>query len=222
MAKGKDCCFSIQKHIKLLLLMAIKCYNISTGNEVISMNRLRKNKENRVYCPNCGEISNASELYCSKCKESLKGAIAVDLDEDKLKIKRAKRMERYTKRRRRIEKREAIFHKFPILKPLYYAVFAALILLVPFILYKIYSFNHLLGSVLVTSLYIRFYIWYVPILVDYEDDFIAAFDLPEGMPYRYKHRKNLINTIWGAIITGSIIMLALLTWVYNCIPFFVS
>ena len=139
------------------------------------MNRLRKDKENKVYCPNCGDIAAASDLYCSKCKESLKGAITVDPDEEKLKIKRAKRMERYKKRRRR----KAIFHKFPILKPLYYAVLAALILSVPFILYKIYCFNHFIGSVLVTSLYIRFYIWYVPILVDYEDDFIAAFDLPE-------------------------------------------
>lgn len=180
---------------------------------------LNKNKFIMVYCPKCGEIANANELACPHCKESLRNALEVDPDEAKRKRKRQESFDRMQKRRLRSEKREAIFNKVPVLRPLYYAAITVFIISIPFIIRYIYSLNKLVGSSIVTVLFILFYIWYVPIIIDNKDGFIERNNYPEDMPFRYKHANDMNSFFWGLIILGAIVILCLLAWVYDCSPF---
>lgn len=113
-------------------------------------------KAKMVYCPKCGEVADANELYCPHCKENLRNAMAVDPGEEKRKIRRQKSLERIKKRRIRSEKREAIFNKIPILRPLYYGAITIVVISIPFIIRQIYLLNKLAGSSITTVLFTLF------------------------------------------------------------------
>ena len=176
-------------------------------------------KAKMVYCPKCGEVADANELYCPHCKENLRNAMAVDPGEEKRKIRRQKSLERIKKRRIRSEKREAIFNKIPILRPLYYGAITIVVISIPFIIRQIYLLNKLAGSSITTVLFTLFYIWYVPIVIDNKDGYIEKHNYPESMPYRNKHANDMNHFFWGLIMLGGMFIILLLLWVYNCLPF---
>lgn len=177
---------------------------------------VKKNKIKWVYCPKCGEVSDAALLYCQKCKESLKGAAELDSSEEKIKKRRIRALERDKKRKAAKEKREAVFARFPILRPLYYIFWVCLAICIPVAVVFLYKFSPLAGSTLLAVAFIRFYIWYAPLIVDNID----AFDYyADGSPFPYRTIAHIHRTLWGCIILGFFIIISLLEWVYSCLPF---
>lgn len=175
-----------------------------------------KKKGILVYCPKCGEVSNASLLYCEHCKESLRGAAEVDPSEAKVKKKRERRIKRDTKHRARKAKKEALFEKAPILKPLYYMLWTGIVIGIISGLVQLFKVSELAGVSVLTVAFISFYGWYAPILIDNADYFDGYI---EQLPKIARARERMVvhRFIWGLVIGGLFIAIGLLSLVWTYI-----
>lgn len=169
----------------------------------------KKKKVNWVYCPKCGEVSDASLLYCTHCKESLRGAAELDPDEAKIKKRRERSIKRATRRRAIKAKKEALFEKAPILEPLYYMLWICIVIGILVGLVQIFKISELAGFIVITIAFICFYIWYAPLIVDNYDYFDSYTDeLPRIVGAR--ERLRIHDTMWGLVVGGFIIIICLL------------
>ena len=173
-----------------------------------------KQEINWVYCPKCGEVSDASLLYCEHCKESLIGAIKLDPDESKIKKRREQKLKRVKRRQAIKAKKEALFEKAPILKPLYYIFWVLFIIGLLAGIIQIFKVSTIAGLSLATVAFIRFYIWYVPIIIDNIDSFDFYTDqLPSAAG---SHERVLIHRImWGLVINGGFLIICLLGLIFS-------
>ena len=106
-----------------------------------------------VYCPGCGEAAEAGLLYCPKCGESLKGAPEADPHEYRRRKRRLKAAERR-------EKRNALFNRHPVLRPLSYILAGLAAVGVTALLWKTATVSTLLLLITIAVLIIPLYIWY--------------------------------------------------------------
>ena len=179
-----------------------------------------KKKIKWVYCPKCGEVSDAALLYCEHCKESLRGAAEVDPGEAKIKKRRERSIKRDTKRRANREKREALFEKVPILEPLYYLFWVCLIIGILVGIVQLFALSELAGFIAITIAFIALYLWYAPLVVDNIDYFDSY---TEKLPpiARERERIDIHRIMWGLVIGGAFIILCLCGWMallsWNCL-----
>lgn len=113
-----------------------------------------------VYCPKCGEVTESNLLYCPKCKESLKGAAEADPHELRRYKRRLKAEKRNIRARERKEKRNALFKKYPFLKPLLYVLAVLVALGLIALLWKIATVSILFFVIAITAILLTLYIWY--------------------------------------------------------------
>lgn len=172
----------------------------------------RKNKVNWVYCPKCGEVEDAALLYCSHCKESLRGAAGLDPNEAKVKKRRERSIKRDTRRRAFQAKKAELFKKAPILEPLYYMLWTCLIIGIFVGLVQIFKISELAGFIIITVAFICFFIWYAPILIDNIDHFDPYIDNMDNLPsiYREKGKRDVHQYMFGLVIGGFMIIVCLL------------
>ena len=113
-----------------------------------------------VYCPNCGEAFDSALLYCPKCGESLKDAPAADPHEHRRHVRRLKAEKRNILAAKRKENRNALFSKYPLLKPLLYILAGLAAIGLFALLWKIGSVSTLWLLITITVLLVPLYIWY--------------------------------------------------------------
>lgn len=166
-------------------------------------------KMNLVYCPKCGEVSDASLLYCEHCKESLRGAPEFDASEEKNKKRQARRLKRDIRRSALKAKKEAFFKKSPILKPLYNVLRICLAIGILAGVIQLFKINELAGLIVLTAAFICFYGWYTLLIVDNIDSYCSYTEkLPSGMIERESGA--IRRFLWGLVVGGGFVIIGLL------------
>ena len=176
----------------------------------------RRKKTKLVYCPNCGNINDADVLYCKYCKKSLKDAIEIDYDEDKNRKKREKQIKIDNTIRTIKNRKDALFEKAPILKPLYYMALIGLAVGILIGIVKVFKASVLAGFVIVTIIFVCLYIVFAPLIIDNIDYFDTYID---RLPPISRGRERVIvhRLLWGFVVGGFILIISLLSLIYALI-----
>lgn len=176
----------------------------------------RRKKKNLVYCPNCGNINDADVLYCKYCKKSLKGAIEIDYDEEKNRKKREKQIKIDKIIRTIKNKKNALFEKVPILKPLYYIVLICLVVGILIGIVRIFRASILAGFIVVTIMFVCLYAVFAPLIIDNIDYFDSYIDRLPPIS-RGRERAIVHHLLWGFVIGGFMLIISLLSLIYALI-----